>query len=254
MRIERVLAPNPGPYTGAGTNTWLLEAGGEVVVIDPGPRIRSHAAAIAAQLGERPARAVLVTHTHEDHAPLANPLAVELGVPTHGYAPGPEFDPDLLLADGSAVTVGGVDIEVIHTPGHSDDHLCFLVGKVLFTGDHIMGGSSVMVERMAPYLASLEKLRRLELEALHPGHGEVVDRPREVIDWYIAHRLQREQEIVGAIRTGAGTVTEIVEVVYREVDPSLHPLAATSVGAHLDKLRADGIVAVQAGRLRVEEE
>jgi glyoxylase-like metal-dependent hydrolase (beta-lactamase superfamily II) len=254
MRIERVLAPNPGLYTGAGTNTWLLESGGELVVIDPGPEISVHADAIVERVGERLVAAVLVTHTHPDHAPLANPLARHFGVAALGHAPGPRFIPDRLLADGATVALPGAEIEVVHTPGHSDDHLCFRVGKVLFTGDHIMGGSSVMVEKMAPYLASLERLRGLDLDELYPGHGEIIERPGEVIDWYLAHRRQREEEIVAAIRAGATTIGEVVETVYREVDPSLHPLAAVSVRAHLDKLAAEGIVAARAGRLLVEPE
>src|SRR5690606_26516163 len=159
--------------------------------------------------GDRPVVGVLVTHTHIDHAPLANPLSREFEVPAYGHGPGPEFDPDIRLADGSRLEVDGLDLEIIHTPGHSDDHLCFLAGKVLFTGDHIMGGSSVMIEKLAPYLDSLERLRPLDLEALHPGHGDVMTEPQAVIDWYIAHRLEREREIIEAIEGGATRLAEI---------------------------------------------
>lgn len=247
MRIERVLAPNPGPFTGPGTNTWLLASAGELLIIDPGPVDAGHARAIARAVGEREPVGVMVTHTHEDHAPLANPLAREFEVPTYGHAPGPDFEPDLRLADGERVEVGEMTVEVVHTPGHSDDHLCFLAGRALFTGDHIMGGSSVMVERMAPYLASLERLRALELGSLYPGHGEVMDDPGGVIDWYLAHRLEREGQILDAVRGGARTLAEIVEVVYRDVDRLLHPLAARSVAAHVDKLAAERKL-IQDGR------
>jgi len=240
VRIERVLAPNAGPFTGPGTNTWLLESDGKVVVIDPGPVSDAHFDAILAAIGRRSVASVLVTHTHSDHAPLANPLARELHVPAYGHAAGPEFDPDLRLTEGSTVTVGGIALEVIHTPGHSDDHLCFLTGRILFTGDHIMGGSSVMVEDMGSYLRSLERLQGLDLDRLYPGHGPEIERPQEVISWYIAHRLQREQEILEAIAGGAIDVDAIVESVYRTVDPSLHPLAARSVAAHLRKLEQEG--------------
>ena len=240
VRIERVLAPNAGPFTGPGTNTWLLESDGKVVVIDPGPISDVHLNAILAAIGQRSVTSVLVTHTHSDHAPLANPLARELEVPAYGHDAGPEFDPDLRLVEGSTVTVGGVALEVIHTPGHSDDHLCFLTGRILFTGDHIMGGSSVMVEDMGSYLRSLERLQGLDLERLYPGHGPEIERPQEVISWYIAHRLQREQEILEAIAGGAVEVDSIVESVYRNVDRSLHPLAARSVAAHLRKLEEEG--------------
>ncbi|CAN5898351.1 MBL fold metallo-hydrolase [soil metagenome] len=242
MRIERVLAPNPGPFTGAGTNTWVVDGDGRVAIIDPGPVISSHADAIVERVGHRRVAAVVVTHTHEDHAPLANSLAGAFGVPALGYAAGPGFDPDDLLSDGSLVEVGGVTLEVIYTPGHSDDHLCFLTGRVLFTGDHIIGGSSVMVDEMGSYLHSLERLRKLDLDRLHPGHGEVMDEPHRVIDWYVAHRLQRESEILAEVVGGARSVAEITESVYRDVHTDLHPLAARSVVAHLRKLTADGVV------------
>jgi glyoxylase-like metal-dependent hydrolase (beta-lactamase superfamily II) len=240
IRIERVLAPNPGPFTGPGTNTWLLESSGETAVIDPGPLSDQHLAAIVAAIGQRSVASVLVTHSHSDHAPLANPLGKELGVPVHGYSAGPGFDPDLRLSEGSLISIGETTLQVLYTPGHSDDHLCFLTGQILFTGDHIMGGSSVMVEDMARYLSSLERLQALELERLYPGHGSEVEEPQQVISWYLAHRRQREEEILAAFIGGARDVESIVEVVYRAVDPSLHPLAATSVAAHLRKLEEEG--------------
>lgn len=242
MRIERVLAPNPGPFTGPGTNTWVVGDDVEALVIDPGPVDAAHADAIEAALDDRRTVAVLVTHTHIDHAPLANPLARDLGSPALGHGPGPEFEPDDLLVDGSTVDVAGDTIEILHTPGHADDHLCFRLGRRLFTGDHIMGGSSVMVEDLGPYLQSLRRLQAVEWERMYPGHGPEIGEPGEVIDWYIAHRLEREGQILGAIRGGASSAGEILEVVYAEVDDSLHPLALRSIGAHLRKLVSDGVV------------
>jgi glyoxylase-like metal-dependent hydrolase (beta-lactamase superfamily II) len=243
MRIQRVLANNPGPFTGPGTNTWLVDDGGEYVVIDPGPVDDLHRDRILEQTAGLTPLGVLVTHTHTDHAPLANPLARELGVPACGYAPGPDFNPDLRLVEGSVVDIGQTRLEVIHTPGHADDHLCFRLADVLFTGDHIMGGSSVMVEDMGSYLASLEKLRGTGLSRLDPGHGDEMDHPDQVIDWYLAHRRQRHEEILDAIRGGAGSIDEIVEVVYQDVDRSLHPLAARSVDAHVVLLFEEGRIA-----------
>ncbi len=245
MKIERVLANNPGPFTGPGTNTWILDDGsGHVLVIDPGPIDRAHADAIVSRVGARRAAAVLVTHSHADHAPLANPLASEFGVAAVGNAPGPWFSPDLMVGEGDTVGVGALDVEVVHTPGHSDDHLCFLAGRALFTGDHIMGGSSVMVEQMAPYLQSLERLRGIDLDRMYPGHGDEIDEPAVAIGWYLAHRLQRHQEIEKAIRGGARSVDDIVETVYAEVDSRLYPLAAQSVRAHLGLLLAEGRIAL----------
>jgi glyoxylase-like metal-dependent hydrolase (beta-lactamase superfamily II) len=243
MKIDRVLANNPGPFTGPGTNTWLVEDGAETVVIDPGPVDRAHMDRVLERIeGHRPV-GVLVTHTHPDHAPMANPLARELSVPAFGHAPGPEFDPDIVLGEGSSVSVGASRIDVIHTPGHADDHLCFRIANVLFTGDHIMGGSSVMVEDMGSYMTSLEKLRATGLTRLHPGHGDDMEDPDAVIDWYLAHRRQRHEEILDAIRSGASSTDEIVEMVYRDVDRALHPLAARSVQAHLRLLSEEGRIA-----------
>jgi hydroxyacylglutathione hydrolase len=243
MRIERILANNPGPFTGPGTNTWLLEDGGDVVVIDPGPVDAGHLEQIVARVAGSTPVGVLVTHTHVDHAPLANRLARELGVPAFGHSAGPDFEPDLVLVDGSELAIGSARLGVIHTPGHADDHLCFRVGDVLFTGDHIMGGSSVMVEDMGSYLASLTRLRGTGLTRLHPGHGEDMDQPDEVIDWYLAHRRQRHEQILEAIRSGARSRDEIVEVVYHDVDRALYPLAARSVQAHLELMFEQGRIA-----------
>lgn len=252
MRIDRVLANNPGPFTGPGTNTWVLDDGaGSVVVIDPGPVDSKHARSIVEVVGERMVEAVLVTHTHSDHAPLANPLARDLSVPAVGHSPGPHFAPDVRLLDGASFEVGELDLIVVHTPGHSDDHLCFRAGDVLFTGDHIMGGSSVMVERMGPYLKSLRRLKGIGLERLMPGHGDEMEDPDSVVDWYIAHRLQRHEQIYNAIKEGVSSVDEIVEVVYADVDRSLHPLAARSVIAHVTLLTEQGRIALEGDRLIV---
>lgn len=241
--IRTLLAPNPGLFTGPGTNTYLVVSEGEALVIDPGPRLDDHEGRIVDALADLEPVGVVVTHTHPDHAPLANPLARALDVPALGWAPGPEFEPDARLSEGDAVAVGDARVRVIHTPGHADDHLCFLAGTALFTGDHIMGGSTVIVDDMTRYLASLARLQTVELSRLYPGHGPVIDDPTAVIEYYIEHRLERERQVVDAVRAGAGTVGGIVSEVYSDVDPAYHPLAAMSVAAHLRKLMAEGTVA-----------
>jgi glyoxylase-like metal-dependent hydrolase (beta-lactamase superfamily II) len=254
LRIERVLANNPGPFTGPGTNTWLLGDGADAVaIIDPGPLDPRHAEAIASRVGSRNVESVLVTHTHIDHAPMANPLAKEFGVPALGYGSGPHFEPDVVVGESDQARIGDLTITVIHTPGHADDHLCFRVGNVLFTGDHIMGGSSVMVETMGPYLRSLEKLRHTGLERLYPGHGEEMDEPDQVIDWYLAHRMQRHAQVLEAIRGGATSTEGIVETVYADVDRSLHVLAAQSVKGHLGLLVEEGLITWDGGEIAISD-
>jgi len=240
LAVERILAPNPGLMTGPGTNTWLVDDGGEVAVIDPGPRLEEHGDAIrAAVAGFRPV-AVLVTHAHPDHAPAANSLAEEFGVPAVGFGDGPDFAADRTVTDGDEIVVGDRSLLVVETPGHTPDSICFRLGDDLFTGDHVMGGSTVVVEDMGAYMASLERLVGTGLRRLYPGHGPVIDQPEEVLATYLAHRLDRDQQIVRALHGGATSVDEIVAMVYQDVDPALHPVAAVSVAAHLRALVADG--------------
>lgn len=242
MQITRFLAPNPGIFTGPGTNTYVLESAGQALVLDPGPVIGEHLDAVAAAVSDLEPVGVAVTHTHPDHAPGANPLASRLGVPAYGFGPGPGFLPVLRLGDGDELPFGDQRAVAVHTPGHTPDHLCFLVGDVLFTGDHLMGGSTVIIEDLAAYLASLRKLQDLHLTRLYPGHGPEVDDPQALIAAYISHRLEREQQVLDALATGAGTVGEVVTAVYDDVDPALHTAASWSVAAHLRKLAAEGRV------------
>ncbi|NND84201.1 MAG: MBL fold metallo-hydrolase [Acidimicrobiia bacterium] len=242
MRVEKVLAPNPSPWTGPGTNTWVIGDDTEVAVLDPGPVMDVHADAIADVVDDRDVVAVIVTHTHIDHAPLANPLAHQWDTVALGYGSSDEFRPDTRLVEGSTVEVAGASLEVVHTPGHADDHLCFVLDRWMFTGDHIMGGSTVMVQDLTAYLASLRKVRDRALDRLFPGHGPEIDDPAGVIDYYISHRLEREEQVIAALRAGAGSVGAIVEDVYADVDPELHPIAAHSVAAHVGKLVDDGVV------------
>jgi glyoxylase-like metal-dependent hydrolase (beta-lactamase superfamily II) len=240
--VERVLAPNPGLYTGPGTNTYLLRNAGEVLILDPGPIIDAHEAAIVAAIGTDRPVGVVVTHTHPDHAPLANPLGERLGVPVLGYERGPAFEPDLRLTDGQEVAFGARTIAAVHTPGHTPDHLCFLLEDLLFTGDHIMQGSTVVIEDATDYLESLYRVRDLGVTRLEPGHGDAIDDAGAAIGEYIEHRLARERQLLGAVAEGASTVGEIVDVVYAEVPAGLRPAAIHQVRVQLAKLSRDGAV------------
>jgi len=252
--INRVLAPNPSLYTGNGTNTYIVSSAGEALVLDPGPVLDVHTVEIVKALeGLTPVGAV-ATHTHPDHAPLANPLAARLDVPVYGYQPGPDFIPDVAVRHGEGIGFGSLELVAIHTPGHTPDHLCFRLGTTLFTGDHIMGGSTVVIEDAAAYLESLYLVRDLGVARLEPGHGDTMDDAAEAINDYIDHRLERERQIVGAISRGAGTINDIVDVVYPEIPSGLRHAARHQVGVQLTKLKQDGAVWFTAGSAEEETE
>jgi glyoxylase-like metal-dependent hydrolase (beta-lactamase superfamily II) len=251
MRVERILAPNPSIYTGPGTNTYLLEDDGETLILDPGPVIPAHRDAILLAVADLRPVAVVATHTHPDHAPLANPLARRLEVPVYGNAPGLEFEPDVRLDDGDEVRFGHSAVVAVHTPGHTADHLCFRLGETLFTGDHIMQGSTVVMEDAAAYLDSLYKVRELAVTQIEPGHGEAIDDAGAVIDQYIEHRLARERQIVEAVRSGASSIDEILDAVYVEIPEVLRTAAAHQLGVQLEKLIGEGEVEEREGAFTV---
>ena len=252
--IERILAPNPGLYTGPGTNTYLLAEGDDLLILDPGPIIDVHEAEILASVGDRTAVGVVVTHTHPDHAPLANRLASTLGVPVLGFGPGPEFVPDIELEDGSIVRVGSTEIVAVHTPGHTADHLCFRLGETLFTGDHIMEGSTVIIEDATAYLESLYRVAELGVGRIEPGHGDAIDDAGSAIAGYIEHRLEREAQIMRAIERGAVTVGDVVDSVYGDVPAGLRSAAAHQVQVQLVKLSRQGAVTFGRGKAEETEE
>ncbi len=240
MRVERILAPNPGPFTGSGTNTYVVESAGRAVVLDPGPVIGSHLHAIEDAVQRFDVAGILVTHTHPDHAPAANVLGERLDADVLGFGPGPEFEPTRTLRDGDRLAIGDVSMEAVHTPGHTPDHLCYRIADVVFTGDHIMGGSTVVIEDAGSYMTSLHRIDGLQPVHLYPGHGPELPDASAVITEYIQHRLEREHQIVAAVEAGAGTIDDIVAVVYAEVDPSLHAAAAYQVRIQVKKLQEEG--------------
>jgi len=241
MNITRILAPNPGPFTGAGTNTYVIEADGEAVVVDPGPEIDAHLDAIRAGLADLKVVGVLVTHHHLDHSPAANPLAAEYGVPSYGFGSYGGFQAISAIADGDGVHVGTEMIAVLHTPGHTPDSLCYAVEDGVFTGDTIKSGTTVVVEDMSDYMSTLQRLTDLAPARIYPGHGEVIDDPLAVLAEYTSHRRAREQQVANALNDGPLTTAAVVAAVYPELEPALVPLAAQSADAHLRKLVDDGV-------------
>ncbi len=250
--IRRVLAPNPGPFTLEGTNTWVI--GREPsVVIDPGPDDPGHVLRVLDEA--EPVGVILLTHRHEDHAPGAARLADASGAPVRAFQPKGN---ELALADGELVEAGAISIRAVHTPGHSPDHLCFVIEdqRVIFSGDTVLGQGTSVVDPpdgdMAAYVRSLARLRELEPSAIYPGHGPPILTPKGRLDFYIRHRVEREEQVLAAVASGKRSPAEIVPGIYSgEVDQAMFPAAARSVLAHLLKLEREGRVA-RTGRAKDE--
>ncbi len=253
-KVRRITAPNPGFMTGPGTNTYLLGKGGDVAVIDPGPAIDEHVAAVLAAASAG-IRWILVTHTHTDHSPAAALLQAQTGAQLLGMPPPPHahqdqsFRPDRILADGERLELAGCALRVIHTPGHASNQMCYLLEdeKLLFTGDHVMQGSTVVINPpdgdMRVYLESLRRLQSEDLAWLAPGHGFLMDKPQEALERLLIHRLTRENKVLNALRdAAAATLEHLLPLVYDDVSPRLHAVASRSLLAHLLKLQEEGRV------------
>ncbi|MGB6347150.1 MAG: MBL fold metallo-hydrolase [Methyloceanibacter sp.] len=265
-QVRRIVANNPGPYTFLGTNTYLVGRG-QVAVIDPGPADKGHLAAIVeATRGERVTH-ILITHSHRDHCDGARALQALLGGEILSFgptgsrrgagAPGlgeafvdPAFRPDRRIKDGDVIRTGGVTLDVLHTPGHAPDHLCFaLVGhRTVFTGDHVMGWNTTVIAppegSMSSFLASLEKLLRRHDKIFLPGHGGRVQTPQRVVKAYIMHRQWRDQTILACLEDGVSTIPRIVAKIYGDLDSDLKSAASLSVLAHLEYLIRRGLAVV----------
>jgi glyoxylase-like metal-dependent hydrolase (beta-lactamase superfamily II) len=243
-RVTRVLAPNPSPMTLDGTNTYVVREpeADRVVVIDPGPADLGHQRRVLAACGGRQVGLVLLTHTHSDHAEGARGLAELLGAPLAALDPAWQAPGAPALVPGRPLLGAGLALVPVPTPGHSADHCCFLLPaeRAMFTGDHILGRGSTMVEwpggDMGAYMRSLSGLLDYDLERLYPGHGPMVPDAEAKIDEYLDHRHQRERQVLDALAAGDRIPAEVVARVYAEVDPVLHPAAELSVRAHLVKL------------------
>jgi glyoxylase-like metal-dependent hydrolase (beta-lactamase superfamily II)/8-oxo-dGTP pyrophosphatase MutT (NUDIX family) len=252
--VTRIVAANPGVMTGPGTNTYLV---GEeaLAVIDPGPLLDEHVRAILAAADGR-IRWIVCTHTHRDHSPAAAALKAETGAQLIGRPARPgdrqdgTFAPDHAPQDGERLVLAdGVALQAIHTPGHASNHLCYLLEptRMLFTGDHVMQGSTVIIDPpdgdMRAYLASLDRLLELDPAILAPGHGYLIGTPQREVRRLIAHRLARENKVRAALEAlGPATLEALVPEVYDDVDPRRHRAAARSLLAHLEKLIAEGTV------------
>jgi glyoxylase-like metal-dependent hydrolase (beta-lactamase superfamily II) len=238
------VAGNPSPYTGPGTNTWILEGDPVAVVIDPGPDDDVHLAAIEATLGGAAVGVVLVTHSHSDHLPLAARLAERHRALVLRY---PE------LGDGDLVQVAKVRLKALYTPGHASDHLCFLQeeDRAVFTGDLVLGRGSTMITHpdgdMAAYFRSLERLLELRPTILFPGHWDPVEEPLAKLEEYRSHRLDRERQVLASLQQGPADPAELTHRVYggEVTGEELLRAAEMTLRAHLDKLVAEGRVSAE---------
>src|SRR5438105_1969359 len=243
IRVFRVLAPNPGPFTLDGTNTWIV-GWDPCAVIDPGPEDPEHLRAVAR--AARNVGAILVTHGHPDHAPGAPLLAELTGAPVLAAQP---QSGQSRLRDDQIVEVGGAGLRAVRTPGHASDHLAFLDDGdgALFTGDAVLGRGTTVINPpdgdLAAYLRSLRRMRDLRPRTIYPGHGPTVFDGPAKLEEYIAHRAMREEQVIDAIGSGRRTIAEMVPVIYAEYPPELHELAGRQVLAHLVKLEREGRVA-----------
>jgi glyoxylase-like metal-dependent hydrolase (beta-lactamase superfamily II) len=242
-----VLAPNPGPFTLEGTNTWIVGRGPSLV-IDPGPDDPVHLEWVRRLAGS--VAAILLTHRHPDHAPGAARLADSTGAPVMAYRPGPGEE---RLRPGQVVAADGVQLRVLHTPGHTKDHVVFHdeATRAMFTGDTVLGRGTSIVDppdgEMATYVRSLEAMAALRPAVLYPGHGPAVWAAGEKLEEYLQHRAARERQVLAGLSDGPRSPKELVATIYADYPADLHPLAARSVLAHLLKMEAEGHV-VREGR------
>jgi len=272
--VSRLLAPNPGPFTFRGTGVHIVGAGREVAVIDPGPDLPEHLAALKQALGTRRVRQILVTHTHRDHSPAAAalkafsgatvyglPLAVPAAAKEEGMvdeAHDHDFAPDVLVTDGMRITGDGFSLQCIATPGHTANHVCYALAeeRAVFSGDHVMGWSTSVIAppdgNMGQYLASLEKLMMRDDRIFYPTHGSPITEPRSLLEQLIAHRRLREAQILDALRPGPAGIAALVDQLYPAIAAGLRPAAAQQVRAHLEHLAEQGAVAQGGGLYRLK--
>lgn len=257
--VRRIVAPNAGPFTGPGTNTYLVGID-EVAVIDPGPDDPGHIdAIIGASMKER-VRWVLLTHFHPDHAPGTQRLVRETGAEVLAATrkpKGAEVTVDRVIGEGTTIEGTEFGIEVLATPGHAPEHLCFLLEeeRVLFTGDTVLEGMYSVISParggdMAAYLQTLQRLERLRVSRLCPGHGDVIDEPKAHLRDYLEHRRAREHQVLRLVRKQPARIADLVDAMYgaEDLPPELLEAAGWQVHAHLVKLKAEGKVTGTSAR------
>lgn len=239
--IRRVLAPNPGPFTLEGTNTWVIGRDPSIVV-DPGPDDAGHLLAVSDEA--EPVEALVLTHRHQDHAAGAARLAAATGAPVYAMRPEEGERP---IRHHQVLEAGGVALRALHTPGHAQDHLAFFIEahRALFTGDAVLGRGTSIVDPpdgdMAAYIRSLRDMRALSPRVIYPGHGPLVFEAVGRLDEYLAHRAGREEQVVAALADGISAPEEMVPLIYGdEIPEPMFVLAARSVLAHLLKLEREG--------------
>lgn len=260
--IRRIVARNPSPFTFRGTGTYVV-GDGEVAVIDPGPDLDEHVAALLAGLSGERVTHILITHTHSDHSPAAAALKAATGAPTFGFGPHAggkrgdpaveeggdwDFAPDVIVHDGDAIAGSGWRFEAVHTPGHTSNHLCFALPDqdILFSGDHVMGWSTSVIAPpdgdMSAYMASLNKLLDRSDAVYWPTHGPAITEPHAHVRAFVAHRREREAGILECLAAGSERIDAIVDKLYVGLQPGLRRAAGRSVHAHLLDLVGRGIV------------
>ena len=242
--VHVVLAPNPGVMTGPGTNTYVFGPG-PTVVIDPAVEDDEYLDTVVDLAGE--VTALLITHRHSDHVGGAAALAQRTGAPVRAFGAAPAGGAAVVpIADNEIIEVGAAHLVALHTPGHASDHLCFHAARAasLFAGDNVLGEGTAVIAPpdgdMQAYMASLERMRALDVDRIFPGHFKPLDGGTAVIDGYIAHRLEREAKIVGSLASEPRPLEDIVRRAYADTSPELHAIAAYSARAHLDKLESEG--------------
>ncbi|HVR30254.1 MAG TPA: MBL fold metallo-hydrolase [Thermoanaerobaculia bacterium] len=250
--VRRITQDNPSLFTGVGTNTHLV---GErrVFLLDPGPSSDRHFDRIVEAVGDATVEAVIPTHHHPDHWPLAPRLAEHFGAPTLGYTAWGDYRPERTVRDGEVLDSSEVRLQAVHTPGHAPDHLCYLLAdeEALFSGDHVMGWSTSVIAppggNLGDFLASLEKLAALRLRVMYPAHGLPISDPYARIEELRSHRELRTRQAIEALEAGLERIPDLVARIYADVDPRLHAAAGASLLAHLHAL-------VEQGRVRVAAE